>query len=157
MAEIIYNEQNIWEQVLYFLEKKDKAIDQRLFDFWGISREGSMKLGIVYYIEQAFLKETHLQEIEVPMKKNDNAMNYDIIKLVKEEGNVVWYKNNEPISIEELRNLWTANDVITFEKNLVNVFEKLHEDRVKTLDDFSVQDYLKAELNPNGDKCGVSI
>ena len=155
MGNIIYNEEQVWEQVLYFLEKKDKAIDQRLYDFWGIDKNGSMKLGIVYYIEQSFIKETHLKEIVVPMKKNDNAMNYDIIKLVKEGGDIVWYKNNEPTSVDELRRLWTANDVITFEKNLVNVFEKLHEDRVKTLEDFSVQDYLKAELNTNGGKCGI--
>ena len=32
MAEIIYNEQNIWEQVLYFLEKKDKAIENIFVD-----------------------------------------------------------------------------------------------------------------------------
>ena len=154
MAQIIHNENITWEQVLYFLDKKDNVIDNLVEDFWGIGKDGSVKLGVVYYLEKALDENKHITEIEIPMKKNEANINYDIIRIVKQDESITWYKNNEPITKQELMELWTAKDISIFEKNLAIVFEKLHYDRSKTIEDLTVsQRYIKRELNTNANKC----
>lgn len=141
-----------WEQVLWFLKRKQKKIDNLKDYFW---KEIN---GIVFYLEQAFMRSSE-QELEIPMKKNENNINYDIIKLIKEineaeeEQNtfIQWYENNEVVDKGYLKEKWSEKDIVTFETNLIMLFEKLHLDRDKLFKDFdNIQSYLKAELNTYG-------
>lgn len=153
MSKVIKNE-NVWEQVLWFLDKKDNHIDELEEYFWGVGKDGSIKLGLTYYLEQALLKNKHITELEVPLKKNDSNINYDIVNLVKENDGITWYLNGEIVSKEELMDKWESKDIITFEKNLAALFEKMHIERNSTLEQFTEsQNYLKKELNTNITKC----
>lgn len=156
------NPNQFWEQVLSFLNKKDIAIERLEKYFWE---------RIIPVLEKAFLKAKYLDTINVPMKKNSSNVNYSIVTLTKglrkigrrkiseepeeyedvNEDIVVWKYNNEIISKEELRKIWFHSDIITFSKNIINVFEELHESRNSTLRDISkTNEYLKQELNING-------
>lgn len=166
---IIFNPNEAWEQVLYFLKKKDIALEKRKEIFFD---------KIILYLEKAFLKETYLKELEIPMKKNENNTNYDIIKLTKEdifigveevydeeglpvldednnvvtkdkfEEQVIWFISNEKVDKEYLKEYFDINTIIVFETNLLTVFEKLHLDKNKQLSSIDkVQNYLKEELN----------
>lgn len=153
MAEVIKNE-NIWEQVLWFLDKKDKHIDNLREYFWGIKNDGSVILGLTYYLEQAILKNTHIDELEIPLKRNENQTDYHIINLKKENDSIVWYYDNELKSKEELISLLKDKDIIAFENNLLALIEKMHLERNKTIEEFSrSQNLLKAELNTGISKC----
>lgn len=153
MAEVIKNE-NVWEQVLWFLEKKDKHIDSLKEYFWGITKFSGRILGLTYYLEEALLRNTHIDELEVPLKRNENHIDYNIVTLKKENDSIVWYYNNEPMSKEDLMVLLKPKDIIAFENNLLSIIEKMHLERNKTIEDFTRnQDLLKQELNTNINKC----
>lgn len=153
MAEVIKNE-NVWEQVLWFLEKKDNYIDNLKEYFWGIKSDGSTILGLTYYLEQAILRNTHIDELEIPLKRNENQIDYHIINLKKESDSIVWYYDNEPKSKEELIPLLKDKDIIAFENNLLALIEKMHLERNEIIEDFTrSQNLLKQELNTNINKC----
>ena len=153
MAEVIKNE-NVWEQVFWFLNKKDNYIDNLREYFWGIKSDGSRILGLTYYLEQAILKNKHIDELEIPLKRNENHIDYNIVTLKRENDSIVWYYNNEPMSKEDLMVLLKDKDIIAFENNLLALIEKMHNDRNRTIDEFSrSQNLLKAELNTGISKC----
>lgn len=153
MAEVIKNE-NVWEQVLWFLEKKDNHIDDLVEYFWGIKKDGSRILGLTYYLEEALLRNTHIDELEVPLKRNESHIDYNIVTLKKENDSIVWYYNNEPMSKEDLMVLLKPKDIIAFENNLLSIIEKMHLERNRTIEDFTrSQNLLKQELNTNITKC----
>ena len=153
MAEVIKNE-NVWEQVLWFLEKKDKHIDSLKEYFWGITKFSGRILGLTYYLEEALLRNTHIDELEVPLKRNENHIDYNIVTLKKENDSIVWYYNNEPMSKEDLMVLLKPKDIIAFENNLLSIIEKMHLERNRTVEDFTrSQNLLKQELNTNITKC----
>lgn len=153
MAEVIKNE-NVWEQVLWFLEKKDNHIDSLTEYFWGITKFSGRILGLTYYLEEALLRNTHIDELEIPLKRNENHIDYNIVTLKKENDSIVWYYNNEPMSKEDLMVLLKPKDIIAFENNLLSIIEKMHLERNKTIEDFTKsQNLLKKELNTNINKC----
>lgn len=157
---IIVNPDRPWEQVLWFLKKKQDKIDNLVEYFWKPVN------GIIFYLEQAFMRSSE-KELEIGMKKNDSNIDYDIIKMVKEtnenskqdgEGEneesatyIQYYENNEKVDKEYLKEKWSEKDIVTFENNLILLFEKLHIDREKLFEDFdNTQSYLKTELNTYG-------
>ncbi len=149
---IIVNPDRPWEQVLWFLKKKQDKIDSLEEYFW------KEPFGIIFYLEQAFMRSKE-KELKIPMKKSESNLNYDIIEIKKEvdEENeepteyIQWYENNEPVTKEYLKEKWEEKDIVTFENNLISLFEKLHIDREKLFEDFdNTQSYLKAELNTYG-------
>ena len=153
MAEVIKNE-NIWEQVLWFLEKKDNYIDDLVEYFWGIKKDGSRTLGLTYYLEEALLRNNHIDELEIPLKRNEIHIDYNVVTLKKENDSIIWYYNNEPMSKEDLMVLLKPKDIIAFENNLLSIIEKMHLERNRTIEDFTrSQNLLKQELNTNITKC----
>ena len=153
MAEVIKNE-NVWEQVLWFLEKKDNHIDDLVEYFWGIKKDDSRILGLTYYLEEALLSNNHIDELEIPLKRNESHIDYNIVTLKKENDSIIWYYNNEPMSKEDLMVLLKPKDIIAFENNLLSIIEKMHLERNRIIEDFTrSQDLLKQELNTNITKC----
>lgn len=153
MAQVIKNE-NVWEQVLWFLEKKDNHIDSLTEYFWGITKFSGKILGLTYYLEEALLRNTHIDELEIPLKRNESHIDYNIITLKKENDSIVWYYNNEPMSKEDLMVLLKPKDIIAFENNLLSIIEKMHLERNKTIEDLTrSQNLLKQELNTNINRC----
>ena len=111
-------------------------------------------MGLTYYLEQAILKNKHIDELEIPLKRNENHIDYNIVTLKRENDSIVWYYNNEPMSKEDLMVLLKDKDIIAFENNLLALIEKMHNDRNRTIDEFSrSQNLLKAELNTGISKC----
>lgn len=156
------NPKQFWEQVLSFLYKKDKKIEEQKNFFWN---------KIIPVLENALLKEEYLDKLEIPMKKNESNTNYDTVVLYRDKiivgvtssetspeeiidvfDFIISYKyDNEDITKEELKNKWDINDIIIFSKNLINVFEILHDDRNNKLKNIIITNtHLKQELNVNG-------
>lgn len=159
------NKNEAWEQVFYFLLKKDKKIEKLKEYFWN---------KLIPVLEIAFLKEEKLSELVIDLKKNKDNTNYTTIKLTKAEkfigkkqiegttGEsdenfedayrtvVIWLEDNEEVTVDYLKGKWTCDDIIVFENNLFIEIEKLHLNRNKTIKELiSRNEYLKLQLNPN--------
>lgn len=145
--DIIINPDRPWEQVLWFLKKKQSKIDNLKNYFWKDIN------GIWFYLMEAFKRSSELV-LEIPMKKNENNVDYDVIRIERETIDSDDYKiheNNIEVDKEYLKEKWSEKDIVVFETNLIALFEKLHIDRDKLFEDFdNAQSYLKAELNTYG-------
>lgn len=164
---IIYNENSVWEQVFYFLKKKDIAIEKKKDYFWN---------KIIPTFIKAFLSDEHIRDLELHLKKNEGNTTYPILKIVKIEEQtgvsrvreniehvveyasldepyfediVYFYLDNEEITIEKLKEQFELDDIIVLQRVLINTFEKLHLDRNKILEQLSKgNEYLTKLLNP---------
>lgn len=164
LPNIEYNPNMPWEQVLYFLKKKDQKIETLKDTFWN---------EVTVLLEKSFLSNPYIDELEIPVKKNKDNTTYDVIKLMKVkeqvgvrqikkevEGQietedipeyetfVYWYIDNEQVDVTYLDDYFTVDRIIAFENNIIEKFEELHNQRNQTIKDFSeTQDYVKQELN----------
>lgn len=163
---IIYNKNTVWEQVFYFLRKKDVAISNKKDYFWNT---------LFPTFIQAFLSDEYLRELEIPLKKNEGNQTYPILKIVKVEEQtgvtrvreniphvveyadlnepyyediIHYYYDNEEVDLDYLKNLFEVEDIIVLIKQLIVTFEKLHLDRNSLLDKLTKgSEYLKKLLN----------
>lgn len=164
LPNIEYNPNLPWEQVLYFLKKKDKKIE---------TLKDTFRNEVIVLLEKSFLSNPYINELEIPVKKNKDNTTYDVIKLMKVkkqvgvrqiekeidgqietedvpeyETFVYWYIDNEQVDITHLDDYFTVDRIIAFENNIIEKFEELHNQRNKTIKEFSeAQDYVKQELN----------
>ena len=122
-----------WEQVLYFLKKKDIRIDTLKEKFWSKDRT---KKTIWRAFEEALIKETNT--------------NYDILRIEKEDDSLTYYLNDEETTLDEIIDLFEADDIIALQHQMIDYFEKEHEDRDKKMSKLHYNDeYLARLLNPN--------
>lgn len=136
-----------WEQVLYFLKKKDVRIDTLKEKFWSKDRT---KKTIWKAFEEALIKETYIKEVEFPIKKNETNTNYDILRIEKEDDSLTYYLNDEETTLNEIIDLFEADDIIALQYQMIDYFEKEHEDRDKKMSKLHYNDeYLARLLNPN--------
>ena len=164
LPNIEYNPNLPWEQVLYFLKKKDQKIETLKDTFWN---------EVTVFLEKSFLDNPYIDELEIPVKKNKDNTTYDIIKLMKVKEQVgvrqtekevdgqietedvpeyktfvYWYIDNEQVDVTYLDDYFTVDRIIAFENNIIEKFEELHNQRNQTIKEFSeAQDYVKQELN----------
>lgn len=164
LPNIEYNPNMPWEQVLYFLKKKDQKIETLKDTFWN---------EVTVLLEKSFLSNPYIDELEIPVKKNKDNTTYDVIKLMKVkeqvgvrqiekevdgqietedvpeyETFVYWYIDNEQVDVTYLNDYFTVDRIIAFENNIIEKFEELHNQRNQTIKEFSeAQDYVKQELN----------
>ena len=100
------------------------------------------------------MRNNHIDELEIPLKRNESHIDYNVVTLKKENDSIIWYYNNEPMSKEDLMVLLKPKDIIAFENNLLSIIEKMHLERNRIIEDFTrSQDLLKQELNTNITKC----
>ena len=164
LPNIEYNPNMPWEQVLYFLKKKDQKIETLKDTFWN---------EVTVLLEKSFLSNPYIDELEIPVKKNKDNTTYDVIKLMKVKEQVgvrqiekevdgqietedvpeyktfvYWYIDNEQVDVTYLDDYFTVDRIIAFENNIIEKFEELHNQRNKTIKEFNeAQDYVKQELN----------
>lgn len=154
----------VWEQVFYFLNKKDIAIEKKVKYFWEVLFTAFL---------DAYYKETYLKNIELQIKKNNNNTTFNTLKIEKKIVEIgiddtknlheivtkivpVFYWDNEEVTLEYIKELFEIDDIISLQKAMIQYFEDIHLEKTGYLNKLNYNnEHLKLLLNPN--KCNKVI
>ena len=163
-SNIEFNPNIVWEQVFYFLNKKDIAIEKKVKYFWEVLFNAFL---------DAYYKETYLKSIELQIKKNNNNTTFNTLKIEKKVVEIgvddtknlheivtkivpVFYWDNEEVTLDYIKELFELDDIIALQKAMVQYFEDIHLEKTAYLDKLNYNnEHLKLLLNPN--KCNKVI
>lgn len=163
-SNIEFNPNTVWEQVFYFLNKKDIAIEKKVKYFWETLFPAFL---------EAYFKETYLKSIELRIKKNNNNTTFNTLKIEKKVVEIgvdntkglneivtkiepVFYWDNEIVTLDYIKELFDFDDIISLQKAMIQYFEDIHIEKTNYLEKLNVNnEQLKLLLNPN--KCNKAL